>query len=155
MVHPDPTVREHAADAWCTWEDAAIAHETQGNPGRYSAKPDAAKLAFVRICTHYFAHHGWLDDGQLLRDAHRLRGIPGTLIHGSLDLSAPLLTAWELAQMCPTPHSWRSTTPDTPGVPPLEPQSNTRQYDSPTSFREATPFYSPTIAPAPQLSAPQ
>ena len=55
----------------------------------------------MRICTHYFAHHGWLDDGQLLRDAHRLRGIPGILIHGRLDLSGPLLTAWELAQAWP------------------------------------------------------
>jgi proline iminopeptidase len=42
-----------------------------------------------------------LPDGQLLRDAHRLKGIPGFLIHGRLDLSAPLLTAWELAQAWP------------------------------------------------------
>ena len=38
---------------------------------------------------------------QLLRNAHRLSGIPGFLIHGRLDLSAPLLTAWELAQAWP------------------------------------------------------
>jgi proline iminopeptidase len=37
----------------------------------------------------------------LLTDAHRLAGIPGVLIHGRLDLSAPLLTAWELAQVWP------------------------------------------------------
>jgi proline iminopeptidase len=36
-----------------------------------------------------------------VRDAHRLRGIPGVLIHGRLDLSGPLLTAWELAQAWP------------------------------------------------------
>jgi proline iminopeptidase len=101
MEDPDLAVRMHAARQWCAWEDAAIAHETQGSPGQYSDRPDDAKLAFVRICTHYFAHHGWLDDGQLLRDAHRLRGIPGILIHGGLDLSAPLLTAWELARAWP------------------------------------------------------
>jgi proline iminopeptidase len=55
----------------------------------------------VRICSHYFAHGAWLDDGQLLRDANHLKGIPGFLIHGRLDLSAPLLTAWELAQAWP------------------------------------------------------
>lgn len=101
MEHPDPAVRARAADAWCAWEDAAIAHETQGSPGQYSAHPDTAKLAFVRICTHYFAHHAWLEDGQLLRGARRLGGIPGILIHGRLDLSAPLLTAWELNQAWP------------------------------------------------------
>jgi proline iminopeptidase len=101
MEHPDPAVREQAARDWCAWEDAVIAHEHLGNPGQYSTKPDAAKLAFVRICTHYFAHHAWLDDNQLLRDAHRLKGIPGILIHGRLDLSAPLLTAYELALAWP------------------------------------------------------
>ncbi len=101
MEHPDPAVRERAAHDWCAWEDAAIAHETSGKPGQYSAKIDAARLAFVRICTHYFAHAAWLEDGRLLRDAHRLDGIPGVLIHGRLDLSAPVRTAWELAQAWP------------------------------------------------------
>lgn len=101
MESPDPAVREAAAQEWCAWEDAAIAHETLGSPGQYSGKPDAARLAFVRICTHYFAHGAWLEDGQLLRDAHRLNGIHGVLIHGRLDLSAPLRTAWELAQSWP------------------------------------------------------
>lgn len=101
MEHPDIAVRAQAAHDWCAWEDAVIDHETLGNPGQYSAEPDAAKLAFVRICTHYFAHRAWLADGQLLRDAHLLKGIPGILIHGRRDLSGPLLTAWELAQAWP------------------------------------------------------
>lgn len=101
MENPDTAIRDQAADDWCAWEDAVIAHETLGSPGQYSAKEHAAKVAMVRICTHYFAHGAWLDDGQLLRDAHRLNGIPGVLIHGSLDLSAPPLTAWELSQAWP------------------------------------------------------
>jgi proline iminopeptidase len=101
LESPDPAVREQAAQDWCAWEDAVIAHETLGTPGQYSSKPGAAKLTFVRICTHYFAHNAWLDDGQLLRNAHRLATIPGVLIHGRLDLSGPLLTAWELAQAWP------------------------------------------------------
>lgn len=101
MESPDAAVREQAAADWCAWEDAAIAHEGLGKPGQYLAKADADRLAFVRICTHFFAHTAWLDDGQLLRDAHRLDGIPGALIHGRLDLSAPVRTAWELAQVWP------------------------------------------------------
>jgi proline iminopeptidase len=101
LEHPEAAGRGRAAHDWCAWEDAAIAHESLGKPGQYSAKIDAARMAFVRICTHYFAHAAWLEDGQLLRDAHRLRGIPGVLIHGRLDLSAPVRTAWELAQAWP------------------------------------------------------
>ena len=67
----------------------------------YSDRPPADLLAFVRICTHYFAHAAWLEEGALLRDAGRLAGIPGVLIHGRLDLSAPVDTAWELARAWP------------------------------------------------------
>ncbi|MBL7494284.1 prolyl aminopeptidase [Frankia sp. AgB1.9] len=98
---PEEAVRVKAARAWCAWEDAVIAHEALGRPGQYSAKPDAALMALVRICTHYFANNAWLEDGQLLRDAHRLAGIPAVLIHGRLDLAGPLTTAWELAKAWP------------------------------------------------------
>lgn len=101
MEDTDAEVRLRAADDWCAWEDAVIAHESLGRPGQYSARTDAAKLAFVRICSHYMAYAAWLEDGQLLRDARRLAGIPGVLIHGRLDLSSPPLTAWELAQAWP------------------------------------------------------
>ncbi|MDH6575046.1 prolyl aminopeptidase [Kitasatospora sp. MAP5-34] len=98
---PDEAVRFKAARDWCTWEDAVIAHEALGNPGSYSDRPDDALLAFVRICAHYFANNAWLEDGQLLRDAHRLAGIPGVLIHGRLDLGCPLKAPWELAKAWP------------------------------------------------------
>jgi proline iminopeptidase len=98
---PDEAVRVKAARDWCAWEDAVIAHEALGHPGAYGSRVGDARMAFVRICAHYFAHRAWLDDGRLLRDAHRLAGIPGVLIHGRLDLSGPLKTAWELARAWP------------------------------------------------------
>ncbi|MFJ3876725.1 prolyl aminopeptidase [Streptomyces sp. NPDC090077] len=98
---PDEAVRAKAARDWCAWEDAVIAHEALGTPGAYGEKPDDALMAFVRICTHYFANDAWLEDGRLLRDAARLAGIPAVLIHGRLDLASPLKTAWELAGAWP------------------------------------------------------
>jgi proline iminopeptidase len=93
---PDPAVREQAARDWCDWEDVVVSLEPghQPNP-RYD---DARfRMAFARIVTHYFHHGAWLQDGALLRDAHRLAGIQGALVHGRLDLGAPAVTAWELA----------------------------------------------------------
>ena len=101
MEAPDPAVRERAAEEWVTWEDAVIAHETTAGAGSYSARLDEHRLAFVRICTHYFAHQAWLEDGELLLNAHRLHGIPAVLIHGKLDLGSPLINAWELQQAWP------------------------------------------------------
>jgi proline iminopeptidase len=54
--------------------------------------------ARARIITHYFHHRGWLEDGQILRDSHRLVGIPCMMIQGRLDLEAPVVTAWELSR---------------------------------------------------------
>jgi proline iminopeptidase len=42
MESPDPAIRQQAAQNWCAWEDAVIAHETLGTPGQYSAKPARA-----------------------------------------------------------------------------------------------------------------
>ncbi|QKW09247.1 prolyl aminopeptidase [Streptomyces sp. NA04227] len=98
---PDPEVRLKATADWCAWEDAVLSGETGGDSAPFGDRPPAAKLALVRICSHYFAHGAWLEEGQLLREAHRLADIPGVLVHGRLDLSSPLDTAWELHKAWP------------------------------------------------------
>ena len=80
MEQPGRAARLRAAAEWLAWEDALISLEVKGSPGSYSNRPDDAKIAFVRICSHYFAHRGFLDDGVLIREAHKLAGIPGVLI---------------------------------------------------------------------------
>jgi proline iminopeptidase len=100
MDNPDPDLRGRAAHEWLAWEDAVISLEPKGRPGTYSDRPPDAALAFVRICAHYFANGAWLEEGAVVRDAGRLAGIPGVLIHGRLDLGCPVVTAWEVA------HAW-------------------------------------------------
>ena len=101
MGSPDPEIRARAATEWLAWEDAVISMESNGEPGLYSNRPDDAKLAFVRICSHYFANDAFLDDGVLIREAGRLAGIPAVLIHGRSDLGGGVITAWELARAWP------------------------------------------------------
>jgi proline iminopeptidase len=94
----DPGVRAAAADAWCDWEDAVVALDADRRPSRRDPRE---ALAFARLCAHYFSRHGFLPDGSLLADAHRLEGVPAVLIHGRLDLTAPLATAWATARALP------------------------------------------------------
>lgn len=101
MDDPDPAVRTRAATSWTTWEDAVIGHETNGKPDSYSDQLPDDMAAMVRICAHYFSNGMYLDDESILRRAHRLAGIPGVLIHGRLDLSSPLDTAWRLTRSWP------------------------------------------------------
>ena len=96
---PDEAVREKATADWCAWEDAVLSGET--DVAVYAGRPATAKLAFVRICSRYFANGAWLEDEVLLREADRLTGIPGVLVHGRLDMGGPLDTAWRLARAWP------------------------------------------------------
>jgi proline iminopeptidase len=99
--HPDPAVREKATADWCAWEDAVVSGELQGGLKVYSGRPSSDRLALVRICSHYFSHGAWLEEGILAREAHRLAGIPGVLVHGRMDLGGPLGAAWELTKGWP------------------------------------------------------
>ncbi|MYS23046.1 proline iminopeptidase [Streptomyces sp. DvalAA-14] len=96
----DTAVRERAARDWCTWEDEVLSNEEGWRPNPRYDDP-AFRMTFARIVTHYFHHGAWLADGQILRDAHRLAGIPGVLIHGRFDLGGPADTAWQLAEAWP------------------------------------------------------
>ncbi|MCY0925471.1 prolyl aminopeptidase [Streptomyces sp. H27-H1] len=98
---PDEQVRAKATADWCAWEDAVLSGEAEVASQPYTGRPPAARVALVRICSHYFSHGAWLDEGELLRGAHRLAGIPGVLIHGRLDIASPLGTAWELSRAWP------------------------------------------------------
>jgi proline iminopeptidase len=96
----DAAVRERAARDWCRWEDEVLSNEEGWQPNPRYEDP-AFRMAFARIVAHYFRHGAWLDDGQILRDAGRLAGIPGVLIHGRFDLGGPADTAWQLARAWP------------------------------------------------------
>lgn len=101
LLHdPDPAVRERAARDWCTWEDAHVRiHADQPSDPRYAVAE--FRMTFARLVTHYWHHLAFLEDGSLLRDAPRLAGIPGVLVHGRLDVSSPLETAWLLSNAWP------------------------------------------------------
>ncbi|SFD58561.1 prolyl aminopeptidase [Klenkia taihuensis] len=101
LLHdPDPQVRADAAAAWCAWEDTHVSLAPDHEPSM-SVLPPAEQLAIARVVTHYWAHGCFLEPGQVLRDAHRLAGIPGLLVHGRFDVSGPLDTAWALHRAWP------------------------------------------------------
>ena len=96
----DPHTRELAAKAWCAWEDTHVGtYAGHRHDPRYD--DPSFRMGFARIVTHYWSNAAFLEDGQLLRDAHQLAGTPGVLIHGRLDVSSPPDIAWLLAQEWP------------------------------------------------------
>lgn len=97
---PNPAVHLKAARDWHEWESANILVDPRATlSGRWADSNYV--IARARIITHYFHHRGWLDDKQILRNVHRLAGIPCTMIQGRLDLEGPVVTAWELSRAWP------------------------------------------------------
>ncbi len=97
---PDPAVHEPAAVAWSTWESSAITLLPHPEIVETFTNPHFA-LAFARIENHYFVNKGWMEDGQLLANAHLLRDIPTVIVQGRYDICTPPVTAWDLHRALP------------------------------------------------------
>ena len=100
LVGDDVAARLEAARAWSLWEGQTItllpdpAAVAKYGDGEYA-------LAFARIENHYFVHKGWLEEGQLIRDAYKLAHIPGVIVQGRYDMACPAQTAWDLHRAWP------------------------------------------------------
>jgi len=99
LTHEDKAVQLAAAKKWSVWEGSTLS--LLPNPGRQAAfANEHYALAFARIECHYFFNGGFFEhDGQLLTNADRLQGIPGTIVHGRYDVVTPLANAWELTKV--------------------------------------------------------
>ncbi|MEE1834367.1 prolyl aminopeptidase [Streptomyces sp. SP17KL33] len=102
LESPDEAVRARAARAWTDWETAIAAQPPRSVP-RY--EDPVFRYGFARTVTHYWGNGHFLGgdgdaDGVVLRDAPLLKGIPGTLVQGSLDPGNLLGIVWRLH------HAW-------------------------------------------------
>ena len=100
LTGTDRKAQIEAARAWSLWEGETITLLPEPATSDKFGEDEFA-LAFARIENHYFVHGGWLDEGQLLRDAHRLKGIPGVIVHGRYDMPCPAKYAWQLHKAWP------------------------------------------------------
>jgi proline iminopeptidase len=96
----DPALRVEAAKAWSRWEAEVVT--LLPNPELVAASTeDEHAVAIARIENHYMRHLGWLDDGQLLREAAKIRHIPGIIVQGRYDICTPPQAAWDLHRAWP------------------------------------------------------
>lgn len=95
LTGADEVQRMAAAKAWSIWEGRTAT--LRSNPGvvGHFADPHVA-LSLARIECHYFVNGCFISPDQLLNEAHRLKDIPGAIVHGRYDVICPLEQAWEL-----------------------------------------------------------
>ena len=101
LTSDDESVRLEAAQAWSIWE-ASTSFMLQDEDFINSHNDAHFALSFARIENHYFVNGGFFEvEGQLLRDAHKLKGIPGVIVHGRYDVVCPIANAWDLHKVWP------------------------------------------------------
>ena len=101
LIHPDRRIQAEAAAAWSQWEGDTISiRGPEARPSKFNEIDFA--IAFARIECHYFANGGFFDeDGWLMNNIHKIRGIPGWIVQGRFDVVTPLETAWALKNAWP------------------------------------------------------
>jgi proline iminopeptidase len=100
LTGDDPVARLQAAKAWSAWEGELMTLRPNARAAAQHAD-DGFALALARIETHYFVNHGFMEEGQILREAHRLAGIQGAIVQGRYDVITPAATAWDLHKAWP------------------------------------------------------
>jgi proline iminopeptidase len=132
LTSTDEATRLSAARAWSVWE-ASTSLLVPDEAFIDGHRDPHFALSFARIESHYFVHGGFFDvEQQLLRDAHRLHGIPGVIVHGRYDVVCPLQNAWDLHRAWPQS---RLVVSPTAGHSAFEPENTAALVEATDSFR--------------------
>ncbi|MFT5084882.1 MAG: proline iminopeptidase [Lentisphaeria bacterium] len=84
-----------AAKAWSLWEGRCAT--LRPSPEVVSTFSDThMAVSLARIEAHYFTNASFIEENQILNNAHLLEGIPGTIVHGRYDIVCPLDNAFAL-----------------------------------------------------------
>ncbi len=100
LTGEDEVARMSSAKAWSVWEGRTATLTPRQAVIDFFSSPHVA-LSLARIEAHYFVHNIFLEPNQLVRDAWKLRDIPGVIVHGRYDMVCPLESAWDLHRAWP------------------------------------------------------
>ncbi|MEE8635359.1 MAG: prolyl aminopeptidase [Acidiferrobacterales bacterium] len=100
LIGDDEVARMACAKAWSLWQGRAATLGRNTHVMEFFASPHTA-VALARMGAHYFINNAFLEPDQILRDAHRLRGMPGVIVHGRYDMICPLESAFDLQRAWP------------------------------------------------------
>jgi proline iminopeptidase len=100
LTDPDEAVRSAAARAWCTWEDVHVSLDPAHEP-YFTVQDLEFQLLVATHVVNNWAHDAWLGESGILDGLEAVTHLPVVLIHGRLDVSGPLDTAWKLHRRWP------------------------------------------------------
>jgi proline iminopeptidase len=93
--------RMAAAKAWSIWEGRCATLSSNNEVVERFANPHMA-IAMARIEAHYFINKAFIAPNQIIDNAHLLKDIPGTIVHGRYDMVCPVNQAIALSEAWPS-----------------------------------------------------
>jgi proline iminopeptidase len=96
----DQAIASQAARSWSVWE----AHTCSVLPDAHLYEhfgEDSVALALARFEYHYLSQGAFIEEGQIVRDAHLIAHIPTKIIHGRYDMNCTFDNAVLLKQALP------------------------------------------------------
>jgi proline iminopeptidase len=100
LIDPDPRVHMPAARAWSIYEGACST--LLPNPETVAAfGEDRLALGLARIEAHFFRHHLFSAERDLITRIDCIRHVPATIVQGRYDMVCPIRSADELARAWP------------------------------------------------------
>ena len=100
LTGDDEAMKLRAAKEWSMWEGVTVTL-LPDEEMLAEFTEDQHAIAIARIENHYMYYKGWLEEGQLLANAHKLKGIPGVIVQGRHDCCTPPAAAWDLKKAWP------------------------------------------------------
>lgn len=92
--------RMGAAKNWALWQARCSSLQPHLNVIDQYSDPHFA-LALATLESHYIHHHYFIEENQVLANAHKIRHVPSYLVHGRYDMVCPIEGAWTLQQALP------------------------------------------------------
>ena len=96
----DLATQAACARAWSVWEGTVSRLEPDLQELKLFSDEEFS-LSLARIECHYFVNQCFMEPGSLLKNAGRLKNLPGIIIQGRYDLVCPPAAAWRLHQAWP------------------------------------------------------
>lgn len=100
LQSPDETIRDKYARAWAMYESKIASLDMPDD--RLEAMANHWPVyAFALIENYYMANGCFLEEGQLIKNAYKLKDIPIIMINGRYDVICPPINAFRLLQELP------------------------------------------------------
>lgn len=101
ILAEDQAVVERIARAWEAWSGAVVMYSIDAASGAAAAGPLKLAIGKARLEMHYAQHGYFLEENQLLAQAHRLPRVPTVIVHGARDITCPSESAWAIHRALP------------------------------------------------------